>query len=319
MCVGVLLCLASCQRHVASSAADADIDGPLPDACATVPQPAENADACAHLAEVQCSRYMACSIYDFQRAWPDMMTCEAREQLRCTLELGANGTGATATTALACADSVAAMSCDQVLHYGLTTSCGTAGALDNSSGCTFDSQCKSGFCAGTCQDARVAGGPCAKSGPKGGYDCGDTMYCVQSRCELPLAKDAMCMSNGMYIGVCGLGLACIAPGQHFGTCQPTTTTVGTTCIQPGGPVCDFDFSGLDCNYTTGKCVQVQFANVGEPCDLANRVLCRGSVECDGTCWALPREGEACPGLRCEWPAECDTNNGTCTLLGANCQ
>src|SRR5437763_8665052 len=71
--------------------------------------------ACTDLSTARCGELMTCSTADLTKRWPDVDTCEAREKLACMDALAAPQTAATPASDQACADALAAATCDAFL------------------------------------------------------------------------------------------------------------------------------------------------------------------------------------------------------------
>src|SRR5258708_39979541 len=71
--------------------------------------------ACANLARDRCTELSTCSATDLQRRWPDLATCEAREQLACQEALAAPKTANTPAHEDSCGPALASQACDAFL------------------------------------------------------------------------------------------------------------------------------------------------------------------------------------------------------------
>jgi hypothetical protein len=289
--------------------------------------------ACTHQAQARCSQLMTCSAADFERRFPDLATCEAREKLQCTDGLSAPHTAVDTKTADACTTALAAESCMSFVYdVSPPAQCNPqSGPTADGAACAFSSQCRSTFCAvastslcGTCQEPPTAGTSCANNG------CGPAMVCVAStmQCQVPGAASAACSAQLP----CATGLACVgATTTAMGTCMQQVATADLACDNTlkTAPDCD-PSAGLTCNTMTKTCVQQPIVAAGQPCGLVNNVptACAGGARCFGAagakmCVAPAADGAACDtmvGPDCIAPARCVTGGtgtaGTCLLPGS---
>ena len=286
------------------------------------------ADACNQVATARCDRLAACSMADLRKRWPDEATCIARETLACTEGQAAPNTAATPVTVSACADALAASTCESMFAAQPPAACapqdgpGAVGAA-----CSFASQCSTGYCSvgpttlcGTCETPPVAGADCTTAG------CGPTLVCVRAtmQCQAPVAAGGAC-GKGL---PCEETLACVgATDTVMGTCTAQLTTVGATCdpTRKTGPDCASS-AGVVCDAMTKQCVTQPLAAAGQPCGPINGVntACLAGATCvippgttSATCIAPAADGAACDettGPGCETPARCV--GGTCQLPGS---
>ena len=249
-------------------------------------------EACAHLAEVQCTQQQQCGPIKLQIDWPDVETCKQRRTLACVLELGAPCSGATPATISACADELAT-SCEA--YFTPSTVCYPSGSLPTGEACLFGSQCEGGGC---------------RDGHCGGVCLG--------------REGATCVMSGMPTGCCARGMYCRlgpAPGCHHGDCVPKQTTIGATCGLTSCPhfvECNADV-GLYCDRQVNfsLCAAVDVVPIGQPC-VANSVdqKCSGGSVCAGdppTCLAPAADDAVCNPAPCLYPATCDASTNTCVL------
>jgi hypothetical protein len=291
-------------------------------------------DACSQISTARCTHLQGCSAALLERRWADVTQCEMREKLACTNALAVAGIGATPESTVACAQALAATTCDDFLFGDTPQAClpqmgpGATGAP-----CEFAAQCASAFCAlapntacGTCQAAPVAGSSCAAQG------CGPTMVCVAStmQCAVPLDVGGACSRTAP----CRDGLACVGATMTApGTCTARATTVGALCDPQHRTGTDCNgAAGVTCDTTTRMCVMQPYVAAPMTCGLIAGVdtLCTAAASCEipigqttGTCVAPAGDGAACDitnGPDCLFPARCVTdgvsNTGTCQLPGA---
>jgi hypothetical protein len=287
------------------------------------------AEACKSVAQERCVALMNCSPADLSRRWPDLATCEAREQLACTDALAAPKTANTPAHEETCGGDLATQACDAFLS-GVEPPAGCLapkGTAANGATCSYAAQCSSGFCAipsssfcGTCADEPAAGASCASSG------CGPTMNCVGTAmtCQVPVAAGGQCSRDLP----CIEGESCVgATATAMGTCMAQGTTVGATCDarQMTAPSCS-TAAGLTCDSSTSTCAMQMLVAAGQTCGIVNNVVvaCLAGASCQratgsatGTCVAPAADGAACDatnGPFCTFPAKCI--GGTCQLPGA---
>jgi len=291
-------------------------------------------EACTQISTARCTHLQGCSTALLDRRWADVTQCEMREKLACTNAQQAANTAATPESVVACAQALAATTCDSFLAGDTPQEClPLAGPGATGTTCEFAAQCASAFCAiapnsvcGTCQTAPVPGSSCAAQG------CGPTMVCAAAtqQCVVPLEAGGSC-SRG---APCGEGLACVGATMTTpGTCTAQATTVGATCDpqRKTGPDCSAA-AGLACDTTTKMCVMQPIVAAPMACGLVAGVdtRCSAAASCEiptgqttGTCVAPAADGAACDitnGPDCLFPARCVTdgvsNTGTCELPGA---
>ena len=197
--------------------------------------------------------------------------------------------------------------------------------------CAGDSYCRiEAACPGTCQ-ARVASGSACSSDDA----CQGGLRCFGGTCQAPARATAAC---GGPSGIeCAGGLVCLG-----GDASPPGTCRTLADAQAGalGAVCDPDTSmlcepGLTCALTgvSGGTTPVwecgAAASAGAACNLGFPEHCPFDHTCEGvmpatldfegTCTPLPRDGEACRNDQCADGARCA--GGTCRAvrgLGGAC-
>ena len=189
--------------------------------------------ACADWAAARCQRYDACSdaLYN-QIHYGSEAACVTASVQTCAIGLAATGTAATAETFEACAQALPTESCADFLGDNPVSACAAlAGTLAIGAPCIGSSQCQSTYCAipqyatcGVCAAVPAAGSPCvvtAECGARGG------LACAEGVCVAYGGANASCSGAAP----CGIGFDCVGAKKTApGTCQPTVTTVGATCV-----------------------------------------------------------------------------------------
>ncbi len=275
--------------------------------------------ACGDAATALCNRAQTCASFLVQTAFGDAATCITREKATCHSQINAAGTGATSAKLEACAQALAAESCDDLLTNNLPVACQIAGTLAAGSACGDDAQCATAHCkktsgtCGVCSAFAKAGEPCPAAATS---DCAPGLVCQntgtgQDTCVPPGAAGAPCSSTQ----VCESSLACLMNGAT-GTCA-APLGAGAAC-DPQSQNCDFR-QGLFCS-ATSVCAQIQVAASGGACGVsgASFAICGSNGKCSnatgGTCQAAAADGAACDaanGPNCLSPAVCV--NGSCQL------
>jgi hypothetical protein len=242
----------------------------------------------------------------------DYQTCIARRKDGCQRELGAPGTGRTFTGEALCQYAFAFGDCAKVMTDQIPA-CQIQGSRDNGASCTYNSQCKSGNCylttdqaCGTCADLVAAGGDCSQANCAPGLRCNSKNVCI-----VPGANGEAC-SDDQPCDVTTLYCT------RAGTCAPMAGTAGAACDTLLG--CNL-WENLLCTSTTaGQCASVSFAGSGGNC--GGTGLCGIGLFCPmpsgattGTCPSFLNDGDACGSAAgdtpCLTPARCVA--GRCTL------
>lgn len=213
------------------------------------------------------------------------------------------------------------------------------GTVDQGGDCSSGSECKSpyfcqasGACPGTCAPRLGAGEACEADG-----NCQDGLVCREDTgvCAQPAAAGQSC--EGASGPPCSPGMLCVGQNQQTGapgTCQTQAelfvTDLGGDCNPLTGPLCK---SGLSCGVesasASGAVFKCMEPSTGSSCVLAFPDMCPGEQYCDapdqefqGTCTALPGDGEPCADTAAECAAYARCENGTCRSLkdnGGSCQ
>ncbi len=299
--------------------------------------------ACTMLAQARCRQRDTCTagFYD-KTTYPDVMTCEAREQLSCERSLAAPKTGNSPQRTLDCSVALHSGSCDQLLAGITPTAClPPTGMIPDGAPCAFSGQCQSGYCSlpktaacGSCASQPKVGDSCASTG-----SCGAVLACdgATNTCVTPPKTGDSCDKTHP----CLHNLSCVgATKSSSGTCQLQPTVAGANCDAKRKTLPDCDHGvGLYCNASPGRCVQVGFAAAsGASCGTltdGSVVACAAGASCivpagqsQGTCMKDAADDGVCDtviGPSCARPAHCvvTTQGGTsgkCRLLdGSFCQ
>jgi hypothetical protein len=299
--------------------------------------------ACADLAQAQCSRRQACTDTGttetglqlnpngvfIMTTYGDLATCVSRTQLACLNNLAAPDTGISPAQLEKCAAEYATWSCIDLFDNGANppADCAPPGKRANGVACTFAGQCASRFCSnvkyatcGTCDDQPLDGTACVSSGCAPGQECktestGD-MLC-RDRLDVgssTCTADIPCKAFSSCVGASSTNPA------KVGVCTTTSTSAGATC---GGtnPTCENNL-GLACQGVTGAktCQPIAYVQAGAACG----TLADGSrAECvDGDCFtetgpAASTDLGTCVAQTADG-APCDTQLGPLCLAPARC-
>jgi hypothetical protein len=243
--------------------------------------------ACAALSKALCAKSDACTPFATGLLLGSRTVCEQRLALDCSSKFGAPGTAATPARSMACAESLAAVSCAAFAQGDFGPACAPQpGSLPLGGACGDDWQCASTFCAratdavcGVCAAATQAGSPCVR-------------------------------------GACSTGTVC--PAGKNSCVIPEPGQVGAVCTIH--EQCDIG-NGVACNAVTARCIRVTLASATGMCGLAGATYaaCPASGTCSGpvggTCAVVAADGAACStaaaGPGCLPPARCVA--GRCTL------
>jgi hypothetical protein len=292
-------------------AASACSDGGSTTSGSGTPPTVTPSEACASAAASFCGKISSCAPFFIELGYGDEATCEERLALNCASTFEAQGSNTTPAMTKACADALAATSCDDIFSRKLPSACDPEpGDLADGTACGRDSQCMSSQCkktgdvCGICSPLSAAGGACTEND-----DCESGLACAAQ---------------------------CVAPGELGADCSPTSpcktslACSGGKCGEPVGAgescdqmpqICD-GLQGLGCN-TMGVCQKLQLAGPGEACGLQGTdfVLCKAGGFCKtavgtnaGTCLAPAADGAACDemmGPHCLSGAIC--SGGLCKL------
>jgi hypothetical protein len=267
------------------------------------------AEACIGVT-AYCARLSTCAPLLLASKYGDKTTCVARREQDCERELGAPGTDRTFTGEALCQYAFAFGDCAKVMTDQIPA-CQIQGSRDSGASCTYNSQCKSGNCylttdqaCGTCADLVAAGGDCSRG------NCGSGLICNSKNvCIVPGATGDACSADQP----CDRTTYFCTPA---GICAPMEETVGAACEPSVG--CNL-WKGFLCASKTSTCVSVRLAGSGEQCGAISGevVTCAANWSCPstGTCPSFANDGEACGtaagGIFCLAPARCVT--GRCTL------
>ena len=238
-------------------------------------------------------------------------------------------------------------SCEELNHRSIQE-CADAieGTVAVNGECTMDMQCDGfhickfdGQCPGTCTPRGSAGTRCTRDD-----ECDDGLVCFSEtgRCIAPRAETESC--GGGVEPECVAGLVCIGQDEEEGTpgtCGPIseafTGEVGDTC-GPDGSSCQLGLSCTVVDVLLNDQLQLECASPvgsGETCRIGFPKQCPPDELCDnldsatlqGTCVALPGEGQPCAqrfdddDYHCAPYTRCDLSTGNCRALqrlGATC-
>jgi hypothetical protein len=287
------------------------------------------ASACMDIAVARCTQRSMCSALPgatgggagLVRTYGDMTTCTTREALACRNGLAAHGTGNSPAQVETCVAAFPTYSCQDFFDNNPPSDCAVTGTVANAAACTFNGQCKSGYCQGTknsmcgaCADPPAAGADCSTS------TCWHNQRCVAQgqTCEAVVSMNGACDATHP----CDNGLACFGDtATATGTCEPAGTAVGTACGGGTMPGCD-NTLGLYCAGAAGAkaCAAITFADAGQPCGLmsdGSRVACRAGECFTATAVAGNNDMGTCK-ADVDAPDACDTATGPHCLAPARC-
>lgn len=297
--------------------------------------------ACSKLADARCERVGTCNVDGIQVRYGDLASCQGAQKAACMNSLAASSTGATPTTASACADALPAVDCSDYNNNLLPAACQPAvGKLPAGAACAFSAQCGTQFCGidktascGVCQPQPQVNDSCEHL-----TSCGAGLTCV--------AKGTLCVREDPKAGdacdadtPCGSGFSCVrskamttTAAAVQGVCQPAMETAGATCDakKKTSAGCD-PAKGLTCDPTSMLCVAAVVASAGQACD-DDLTFCSSAATCViptgatmGTCVAAAADGAACDtanGPSCLTLSRCIVTgagtSGTCQLASDQC-
>lgn len=242
-----------------------------------------------------------------------------------------------------CIQQIESLGCDVFTQRAFDACEGAfMGQVEPGGTCNVDIECSGSricrfpddTCPGTCGERRGEGSSCSDD-----EECMSGLLCQQGTCTDPAASGEPCGTSD-HPG-CALPNTCVgadAEAGEPGTCQPLeellTEAEGESCNLEGGPYC---MDGLSCAVTGVSGGQAQFecvassesggsCRVGFPDPCPNGEYCDAepmNLEFEGTCTALPTDGESC--RQGELAARCAPDHtcvdGTCARvgeLGAEC-
>ena len=294
------------------------------------PTPSVSAQqACTDYSTALCAKMDECRFNYTTNTYQNVGTCIAEQVSSCLAAQASPGDGNTAEATEACAVALPAATCDDYLQNNLSMCPQHSGTLENGSGCYYNSQCQTGFCALT---AGVACGACAPQ-PQPGDECldqgcaRDQTCSPQKLCEPYVATGGVC---DKLTQICVPEDVCvIASGATTGTCQALVTTQGAPCDpkHQTGPSCASN-AGLYCS-SSSICVPIAYVQPGEACGVQEGGMddnvCTNASGCfASTCVANANPGEVCDtalGPNCFAGSRCVTDGvgtaGTCTVVDAS--
>ncbi|MFO0547346.1 MAG: hypothetical protein U0271_03100 [Polyangiaceae bacterium] len=279
------------------------------------------ADYCAPLANLVCSRASACDCASILPSGTfDEAACVEHYTARCVQAYApiadavaqgqASLDGAAAT---ACVERLAASTpgCERpraAIPLGLCDPWFYS-TVELGAPCSFPI-CASG--AGYCDNGTCAARPVANESC-GGYECEAGALCLENTCVVPGDADAVCTTDDACAPPlrCVAG-SCVALSANGASCSDTTECAlglvcDATCSPAPPPPCSDDAS---CG-NLGFCGHLSTCNakVGASAACVSTDDCQSGLGCDDatkTCVALPQTGEPCfagttcaPGLACE--------------------
>jgi hypothetical protein len=283
--------------------------------------------ACADLARAICGNYAACLPTVVVEVFGDVPTCLARLTPPCLLAMHAPASGATPSNVEACAQSRAALACDDLGSNQLGAACAILGTQPQGAACGSSWQCAgaNSYCTGNggfylqtcgvCSTRSAAGGPCPSAGNDQG--CQSGLRCIGT------GAAAACTLTVPEGGKCDATHACEAD-LHY--CDSTGTCAA---YAPLGQPCDPTGAGARCSPVLGRCdsstkvcTPTPFVPAGGACG-GGTASCAAGQACpqslDGgppTCPAPLADGAKCgtaaAGGNCIYPATCPM--GTCSVL-----
>jgi hypothetical protein len=296
------------------------------------------AAACSAYVEAQCGRMLACYPVGFHQDYADIRDCEDRYGgINCETKMASSGSLVTPSSLVACVSALSAQGCGD-RYFGRTQECMWKGSLPDSSPCTYDNQCQSGWCdlpsdtwCGACKTTIAVGGSCPNAFGQG---CQSGFICANSVCNVTLKDGGICSGSESWVCTspsaagspcittfqCAWGNACVG-----GQCTPWKQ-LGDSC--EGSYVCSLEKDesclwGQDAGSKT--CAPVAYAAFSAPCHMATGIVCAASGQCivaggtsslDGTCAAPSDDGASCDSAaNCRYPSRCI--DGKCvTAAGA---
>jgi hypothetical protein len=278
-------------------------------------------EACMARTTAQCALVAKCSPYDLAIHYGTQDGCVQALTPNCIDSLSAPSSGATPTTAEACAMAYSSWSCEDFENnVNPPAACAQkTGSLASGAACGFPAQCQSGFCAippnalcGTCATQPSAGDSCANL-----TTCGTGLTCdgKSSTCVAYGAMGAQCSADAP----CGYLLSCVGANAKMGimgTCQTAVQMVGAACEPKAATSAACAFAlGLTCNSTSKTCQMATFSGSGGACGFVDDQeaycslggVCSAAAGKAGTCTAAAATGGACggsTGVGCMTPARC---------------
>lgn len=265
-------------------------------ACSSSSTAGQSSDeAATQYATAACDRIVACSPLLGKVSYGDTATCIATLKRAALASVTAPSTALTPAHAIACADKLRSIACNDLFDGKLPAACAPVpGGLAIGAACGDASQCQSGFCAtpatttcGTCAVPPAAGQPCVSG------ECPSALKCVAGTCRAPASAGAACGTDQP----CGTSLTCVD-----GQCR-NQGKIGDACDLQGktAPVCDLLGAAAVC--ANGKtCEALTLAAAGDACGVVDKTLvaCSARTYCaktatdiKGVCSARSAEGSGC--------------------------
>jgi hypothetical protein len=255
----------------------------------------------------------------FKAFWNDGPTCLERVKLSCTIRFTAPGVNHTSNDVIACANQLAALSCDKYNDEDHWPEACTPppGQLADGAACIVPGQCQGSACnirnsasCGVCKTVPRTGGACSDD-----VECFNFLPCVNGVCSFHPQINEPCDTLQR---TCGAGTVCKnLDAAGVGVCSPPLQA-GASCdpLAAGGDECDV-WQGYSCDQFAKTCKRGPDAPaVGESC--IEFGFCSFAAFCasDGKCKPNPREGEPCLSgqVDCMTPARCV--DGMCKIRDA---
>jgi hypothetical protein len=250
---------------------------------------------CRNYGHDYCFDLTTCSQAAYtSRFGSDTTTCPMLVSQLCENILDAPSTSASLTSYGDCTKQIASWDCADLLDLqNPPPDCRPTGPRSTGASCAVPEQCQSGFC------GYPPGSNCGKCVPVPtsceATQCPTGASCVAAQCVFPQERGQPCSPTL----TCKPGLACVTPAMATGmgpSCQEAPSEAGAPCSLTGDilPTCDF-FAGLSCDGTTGKCVIVPFADIGQACGIVAGIgtVCSAGTCIRGLCVANVLVGGAC--------------------------
>jgi len=245
--------------------------------------------ACAHAAELVCTRFEACSPLYFGLLWDSQDACQDQRSGECREEMGAEGSGLNDAQVASCAPAFS-QDCEPFVggllgsydgHVYTPRECvAAAGKLPESAPCSYDSQCARGTCTydgncHRCTTGRGEGEKCATADSSGSN-------VILYLCDRGLVCDVSCTPARYEGEPCDDWVECEGSlGCLDGVCAaPPRASLGEDC----NVGCD-ESAGQNCIPVEGGqiCAQLEVHQPGEACD-DQIAYCRAGATCvGGTC------------------------------------
>jgi hypothetical protein len=191
--------------------------------------------------------------------------------------------------------------------------CGTcvAGSMCGSTVCAANTVCVANGSGQSCAPISFGSAGATCDGQQA--QCNPGLVCSQMshKCAQPGAMGSPCFSPAD----CADSLICPVGPQGMGTMCQNRGPAGAACYSDTDCTPD-----LGCDYSSNKCVTLNWASAGQPCGATTRCLvgsCPNSSTTSATCPTVIADGQPCNGndltQTCDILAAC---TGTCQIIGA---